>query len=163
MLLTSVLIVSLLIFLTVPSDDLIGNNELKLQFRNKYINKEFNKSDLSNPSVFDEDEVLRYLGSDGGFQSLPSTRVPVFKLGKSIVEDHVDMILKLPSRMETFYENGSGYSHLELRDRRTNKNYKIGVEHGDHSMADKKWYLETDKKKYRFCDPTQINLYFDHL
>ncbi len=134
------------------------------QFKQKYINKSFTYKDLTNPLIFDENEVEQYLRTGGGFKSFPSTRIDVWKLGKSIVKDHPDMALRLPQRMETYWSaegfGSTGYSHLELIDHTTRKHYKIGIEAGE-DIGHNKWYLEINQKKYTFCDRTQINLYFD--
>ena len=149
----------------MESTPLLTRNE----FREKYVNKPFSQKDLSGGTKFNTKEVKRYLYQDGGFQSPLGTRVPVFKLGKNIIKDHADMEFIFPPRMEIFWEENKVWGkrwgkctcnvHLELKDNSSGKNYKIGVEVGDHG----KWYLEVEKKKYRFCDPTQINLYFDTL
>lgn len=143
-------LLGIIFYLSVNHTD--GEKFGRYNFTKKYLNKNFTKADLSNHTIFDINELSKFI--DRGTYAYNYKLIDFVKTGIDIVNDNSNFSLRLD--MHFRYTEDIMY----INDVGNNYEYEINYARKHHEDV---LYMKVShtNKTYKFFDLSQIELYFD--
>jgi hypothetical protein len=124
-------------------------------FNNKYIGKEFTKTDISNPEIFDVDEISRHINQ--GVYAYTYKIANLVRKGTDIVRDNEDFTLKLHDKISP---SGGHVPIIYICDKHKDISYEIS--YYEMHMKDRIGMdISFPKRRYTYNDLSQVEQYFD--